>query len=423
MRIEKGLACALGVILALAPAAPSTAALLDHGFRIEGERMLRPGMWRFGGTFAVESDVAPGVESVTRKEVELDVIRFPMSWRYGFSPRIELGTDIQVEKDKGTSFDVADVFNGGGISYVDLIGKVKVFPWTTLLGHISALNDNDVYHGGDGFDFGLDVLVTLPLNLPIGIPNLMHVNAGIRFKQGEPDIDRNGRPDISGYTDPIHLGGSIIIVPLPRLGVVGEFYARRSLYDFEEEAEASLGVRYAATERTTAMFSLTHGFSAGSPDLAIRLGIEATYGSMTERQVMQQEKREKMPMEIKGEGPPPLEISVERLAAIAEAAYQRGDYLGAADAFAELVSRIPSDGRIYYNLGVCYYNLKDYARAEGDFIKANSLVPHDAEIHLYLGHCQFMQGRIEEARKNWLETIRLDPSNELAKYLLSSSPG
>ncbi len=405
-------------------AAPAHGALLDHGLRIEGERMLRPGMWRIGATVAVESEIKPGVEVVTREDAKVNVLRFPVSWRYGLSPKFECGADLQIEKDKGTTYDVATAFDGGGISYVDVIAKYKMFPWTTWVGRVGILGDKNLYGGGDSIDFGMDMLLTLPLNLPIGIPNLMHLNAGIRLKGGTPDIDHNGRDDVRGYNDPIHLGGSIIVVPLPRVGVVTEFYAQRSPFGLETMSEAALGVRYATTERTTVMASVAHGLSDGSPNIAFRFGVEATYGSMTERQVMRQERREKMPKELpaEGGGPQPLQISVERLASIAEAAYQRGDYLGAADAFSELVSRIPSDARIYYNLGVCYYNLKDYKRAEGEFLKAMTLMQNDPDVHLYLGHCQFLQGRVDEAKKNWEEVLRIDPSNELAKYLLNSSP-
>src|SRR3989338_9663188 len=127
------------------------------------------------------------------------------------------------------------------------------------------------------------------------------------------------------------------------------------------------------------------------------------------------------PREIPGEGRRGVEISVSRLTSIAEAAYQRGDFSPAADAFSELVSRLPSEGRVYYNLGVCYYHLKDYAKAEGDFFKALTLMPNDPEVYLYMGHCQFLQSRPSEARRSWEEALRLDPTNEMAKFLLQSS--
>lgn len=400
---------------------PAAGALLDQGLRMEGERMLRPGMWRFGATYAVESQIEPGSEVVTGNKVDVSANRFPLSWRYGLTSKLEIGADGQFEQDKGTDIGPASVFEGGGISYLDLVTKCKIFPWTTFVGRLGVVGDKQLYWGGDGIDYGLDILLTLPLNLPIGVPNLMHFNSGIRFKGGIPDIDRNGRKDARGYTDPIHLGWSLIVSPLPKWAVVTEFFVRRSPFDLEEEAEIALGARFAYTERTTILAALSHGVSGGSPDLAIRLGFQTTYGSLTERQVARTEGRGREPKEIPEEGAPPLEISVERITGIAEAAFQRGDYTAAADAFAELVSRLPSEGRIYYNLGVCYFHMKDYARAEGDFLKAMTLMPHDSEIHLYLGHCQYLQGRASEARKNWEESIRLDPSNELAKFLLSSS--
>ena len=400
---------------------PAWGSLLDNGFRMEGERMLRPGMWKFGSTLAIESNIRPGREVVTNEQVEVNSLRFPMSWRYGFSPKLEVGIDAQFEEDKGMNFGPATVFDAGGISYVDMIGKYKMLPWTTFVGRLGVYGDNVLYAGGDGVEFGMDVLLTLPLNLPIGAPNLMHFNTGVRFKGGDPDIDGNKRPDQRGYTTPIYLGWSLIVAPWARCAIVGEFFARRSSFDLEEEAEFALGARYAYTERTTLLASLSHGFSEGSPDLAARVGFQTTYGSLTERQIAKTEGRSRLPKEIQGEGPPPIEISVTRLTAIAEASFQRGDYTAAADAFAELVSRLPSEGRIYYNLGVCYYHLKDYARAEGDFLKAMTLISHDPEIYLYLGHCQFLQGRAVDARKSWEESVRLDPTNELAKFLLSSS--
>lgn len=404
-----------------ASARPASAALLDNGFRVEGERMLRPGMWKFGGTFAVESNIRPGRETVTNDQVEINILRLPVSWRYGFSPKVEVGVDAQFEQDKGMNFGPSSVFEASGLSYVDMIAKYKMLPWTTFVGRLGVVGGNDLYGGGDGVDLGMDVLLTLPLNLPIGSPNLMHFNTGVRFKNGAPDIDGNKRPDPRGYTTPIYLGWSLIVAPWPRWALLAEVFARRSSFDLEEETEIALGTRYAFTERTTMMASVSHGLANGSPDWAARLGFQTTYGSLTERQVVKTEGRSRIPKEIPEEGPPPLEISVTRLTAIAEASFQRGDYTAAADAFAELVSRLPSEGRIYYNLGVCYYHLKDYARAEGEFLKALTLIQHDSEIYLYLGHCQFLQGRVMDARKSWEECLRLDPTNELAKFLLSSS--
>ena len=410
----------LVLALALAPL-PADGALLDHGFRIEGERMLRPGMWRFSGTFATESDIRPGVEPITGTPVDVNAIRFPFSWRYGFTSRLEVGTDVQFERDKGTDLGPAKLFDAGGVSNWDLVAKCKVFPWTTFVGHVGVYGNNKLYGGSDPLDYGLDILLTLPLNLPIGMPNLMHFNTGIRFKGGNPNIDLNPRLDARGYTDPIHLGWSLIVSPRAKWAAVGEILVRRSPYGLEEEAELTLGTRYAYTERSTLMASIARGVTDGSPNWALRLGFETTYGSQTERQVVRAEGRQQLPTEIPEEGPPPLEISVSRLTSIAEAAYQRGDYSSAADAFSELVSRLPSEGRVYYNLGVCYYHLKDYAKAEGDFFKALTLMPNDPEVYLYMGHCQFLQSRPSEARRSWEEALRLDPTNEMAKFLLQSS--
>ena len=394
------MAAGIAVLVFGLVASPAHGSLLDNGLRLEGERMLRPGMWRLSALYALESNVKPGREAVTGEDVEITVTRVPLSWRYGFSPKVELGVDMQFEQDKGREFGGSKVFSAGGISYLDVVGKYKMIPWSTFLWHAGVYGDKQLYGGGDQFDLGFDVLLTLPLNIPISVPNIMHFNAGVRLKGGHPDIDNNNIRDVRGYSDPVHLGWSLIIAPWPKWSLLSEIFVRRSIYDLEEEAEMSFGARYAFTERTTWIGSMTHGISGGSPEWALRLGIQTTYGSLTERQVVKAEGKSREPKEIPEEGPPPLEISVNRLTLLAEAAYQRGDYASAADAFAELVSRLPSEGRIYYNLGVCYYSLKDYTRAEGDFLKAKTLLPHDAEIHLYLGHCQYMQGRIAEARRN-----------------------
>lgn len=399
---------------------PAAASLLDDGLRIEGERMLRPGMWRMIGAYAIDMDAQPGKEIVLNTPVSLDMRRMPLSLRYGHSPKVELGVDMMLEQDNGLDFGIGQVFNKSGISYIDLVAKHKLLPWSTFIGRVGVHGNDQLYNGSSKVDFGMDVLLTLPLNLPIGMPNLIHFNAGIRFKSGIPDIDADNRPDPKGYTDPIYLGWSLVVSPWARWAVVGEVFVRRSPFDLEEEAELALGARFAYTERTTILVSLAHGVSDGSPNFGMRFGVQTTFGSLTERRIAKVESAKRRPEAMRTEGPPPLEVSVTRLTAIADAAYGRGDYVGAADAFAELASRLPSDGRIYYNLGVCYYNLKDYKRAEGDFLKALSLMPTDPEVHLYIGHCQFMQGRPLEAKKHWEETIRLDPANELAKFLLSS---
>ncbi len=411
--------CVIVVSLSLVGAAFGT--LLDHGIRVEGERTLRPGMWRMSGVYSVESRIRPGFEQVTGDVADIDVIRLPISLRYGFSSRWEMGADMQIEQDKGMAYGPSRAYEGSGISYLDAVFKYKCLPWTTFVGRVGVLSEDFLYGGGDVLDYGFDILLTLPLNLPIGVPNLMHFNGGFRMKGGEPDIDRNGRPDINGYTDPVHLGFSFVVSPWARWALVSEFFARRSFYDLEEEAEISFGVRHTYTDRTLMVGSVAHGFSRGSPSWAIRIGLQTVFGSLTERQIVKAEGKIRIPKEIPEEAPAPLEISVGRLTAIAESAFQRQDYLAAADAFSELVSRLPSDGRIYFNLGVCYYNMKDYPRAEGDFLKATTLLSGDPEIYLYLGHCQYLQGRTGDARRSWEHVLEMDSSNELARFLLQSS--
>src|SRR3989338_6656633 len=292
----------LVLALALAPL-PADGALLDHGFRIEGERMLRPGMWRFSGTFATESDIRPGVEPITGTPVDVNAIRFPFSWRYGFTSRLEVGTDVQFERDKGTDLGPAKLFDAGGVSNWDLVAKCKVFPWTTFVGHVGVYGNNKLYGGSDPLDYGLDILLTLPLNLPIGMPNLMHFNTGIRFKGGNPNIDLNTRLDARGYMDPIHLGWSLIVSPRAKWAAVGEILVRRSPYGLEEEAELTLGTRYAYTERSTLMASIARGVTDGSPNWALRLGFETTYGSQTERQGGRGGGRAQVPTGNPGGGP------------------------------------------------------------------------------------------------------------------------
>lgn len=382
--------------------------------------MLRPKMWRMSGVIANEMDYRPAVEAVTGRQIEFNTIRFPLSLRYGATSKIEVGADIQFEQNQGVSVDAARIFGGSGLSYLDVVMKYKVIPWTTFIGRLGLFGTNNLYDGGDKFDLGMDVLVTLPLNLPIGIPNLMHFNTGVRLKSGDPDIDNNGRPDLRGYATPIHLGWSLVVAPWNRWALVAELFASRSPFGLEEQAEISLGGRFAYTDRTVLHGSLVHGVAKGSPAFALRFGIQTTFGSLTERHIVRTDIHQKMPKELPLEKTPQIEMSVNRMLAIASSAYQRGDYVAAADAFSELVSRIPSDGRVYYNLGVCYYKLKDYPRAEGEFLKALTLVSNDAEIYLYLGHCQFMQGRVMDAKANWEETLRLDPGNDLAKFLLSN---
>ncbi|MBI4178638.1 tetratricopeptide repeat protein [bacterium] len=399
---------------------PAEGALLDHGLRVEGERMLQPGAWRLSGYYGIESNINPGTEIIIGQDVELDVQRLPLSLRYGYSPKVEFGVDMMFEQNKGLDIGVVQIFNKSGIAYIDLVAKHKFLPWSTFIGRVGILNDDQLYTAGRNVEFALDVLLTLPLNLPIGMPNLIHFNAGMRMKSGHPDIDADNRADARGFTDPIHLGWSLVVSPWARWSLVGEVFVRRSPFDLEEEAEMSVGGRFAYTERSVLHLSLVHGFSGGSPDWGFRFGYETSFGTLTERRIARAEPPSDRPREFKTEEPPPLELSVTRLTTIAEAAYARGDYVGAADAFSQLVSRLPSDGRIYFNLGVCHYNLKNYKLAEGEFLKAMTLQPNDAEIHLYIGHCQFMQNRSKEAKLHWEEALRLDPANDMARFLLSS---
>ncbi|MEJ2061070.1 MAG: tetratricopeptide repeat protein [Gammaproteobacteria bacterium] len=81
-----------------------------------------------------------------------------------------------------------------------------------------------------------------------------------------------------------------------------------------------------------------------------------------------------------------------------KAAFQRGEYRQAAQAFEQARQAGMDTAAVHYNLGVTYYRLEDYLRSEAEFQKVARYPKMTAIAHYNLGLVKLRQGDTEVAR-------------------------
>jgi Tfp pilus assembly protein PilF len=100
-------------------------------------------------------------------------------------------------------------------------------------------------------------------------------------------------------------------------------------------------------------------------------------------------------------------------------ALTRGDLNGAEHAYREAIQRRPEAGPGLFNLGVVNYHQRLYADAAQNFERASSQfgsVGERARSHFNRGDALFQLGSLENASEAFKEALRLDPSDEDARY-------
>ena len=107
------------------------------------------------------------------------------------------------------------------------------------------------------------------------------------------------------------------------------------------------------------------------------------------------------------------------------AAYsEKKDFAHAIEDFTKVIESAPEQDSPYYNRGLIYlFDNKDYDKAIADFEQVIKLSPqenllNESNTYYNLGQAYFEKEDYENARKNLLECLRLDPHYQGAQSLL-----
>lgn len=110
------------------------------------------------------------------------------------------------------------------------------------------------------------------------------------------------------------------------------------------------------------------------------------------------------------------------------ALYNGGNYLAAADAFADDIRLYPRSVAAWNNRGVARVRLGDLSGAISDYNRAIQLAPDDAELYFNRGNALVASGLYQEAIMDYSRAIQLNPAytraifNRGTAYALAGQP-
>lgn len=87
-----------------------------------------------------------------------------------------------------------------------------------------------------------------------------------------------------------------------------------------------------------------------------------------------------------------------------------GNYPEAIVSYQKALQLTPTDGGIYYEIGIASYSQKKYAEAERAYREAIRLTPTNANAHYNLGRTLDAVNRADEAVISFQEAVRLKPN-------------
>jgi tetratricopeptide (TPR) repeat protein len=100
--------------------------------------------------------------------------------------------------------------------------------------------------------------------------------------------------------------------------------------------------------------------------------------------------------------------------------YTKVGALDAAIPLLEEAARLkPGYYQAYRSLGLCYLSKRMPDRAIGEFKQSLKLAPYSADIYNDIGISYAMMNDFGEARKMWLEALRISPGHKNAKNNLN----
>lgn len=98
----------------------------------------------------------------------------------------------------------------------------------------------------------------------------------------------------------------------------------------------------------------------------------------------------------------------------AEARRDRGDWRGAAEAYATHLARSAQDWRVWIQHGHCVKEAGDPLGAIASYRRAEAGLPEDADLQVQIGHAFKLAGDAVGARAAYARALEIDPVNEVA---------
>ncbi len=93
---------------------------------------------------------------------------------------------------------------------------------------------------------------------------------------------------------------------------------------------------------------------------------------------------------------------------------QSGRYREAIEAYRDMIRRNPQNEHALYNLGYIYFDLDSLDKAYRNFDLVTKIAPAYADAYYMRGQVAELQGNLNQARIDYIQTLNLDPEHELA---------
>lgn len=101
-------------------------------------------------------------------------------------------------------------------------------------------------------------------------------------------------------------------------------------------------------------------------------------------------------------------------------AFKAEHYFDAIEFYQKALKKTPSNIQANENIAFCYRKLKDYANAETYYAKAIELNPNESKNNLYYGQALKNNGKISEAKEQFEEFVKKNPTSFIGKLMLQS---
>lgn len=101
-------------------------------------------------------------------------------------------------------------------------------------------------------------------------------------------------------------------------------------------------------------------------------------------------------------------------------AFKGERYFEAIEYYEKALKKEPNNIQANENLAFCYRKLKDYEKAEAFYAKAIELHPEESSNNLYYGQALKNNGKISEAREQFEQFVKKNPSSLIGRLMLQS---
>ena len=83
------------------------------------------------------------------------------------------------------------------------------------------------------------------------------------------------------------------------------------------------------------------------------------------------------------------------------------------------LTQLPLCANLYFNLGLSYYFSGDYLLARENFERVTQLDSYYPDAHYFLGLVYRKEGKITEAKEEFIREVNLDPTSRRAWQAIS----